>query len=149
MGAAAMSPPVPCLLLSMREPMIATTAIATATAAMSPVLRYRDPRIPADAAAVAATPPLGRPCGSLIASINFARADSRFGNDASIHCDSLKKYSSAGVSGAASIRSAMIGRFLDEARSTSLPTCEEWIALSDKTKTSALASAIARTIASA
>ena len=46
--------------------------------------------------------------------------------------------------GAASIRSAMIGRFLEEARSTSLPTCEEAIELSDKTRTRALALVIAR-----
>ena len=48
-----------------------------------------------------------------------------------------------------SIRSAMIGRFLEEARSTSLPTCEEPMALSDNTSTKALAPLIARTIASA
>jgi hypothetical protein len=40
----------------------------------------------------------------------------------SIHCDSLKKYSRAVVNGAASVRSAMIGRLLEDARSTSFPT---------------------------
>jgi len=57
--------------------------------------------------------------------------------------------SSAGVSGAASMRNAIIGRFLDEARSISLPTCEDAVALSDNISTKALAPLTARAIASA
>ncbi|HXL83594.1 MAG TPA: hypothetical protein VN989_05655 [Casimicrobiaceae bacterium] len=47
------------------------------------------------------------------------------------------------------MRNAIIGRFLDEARSISLPTCEDAMALSDNTSTKTLAPLIARTIASA
>ena len=47
------------------------------------------------------------------------------------------------------MRNAIIGRFLEEARSISLPTCEDAIAFSDNTSTKALAPLIARAIASA
>ncbi len=80
---------------------------------------------------------------------SFGNATPSAPPEASIHCDSLRKYSKAGVNGAASIRSAMIGRRLDEARSISLPTCAEATALSDSTSTSTCAPLIARTIASA
>jgi hypothetical protein len=67
----------------------------------------------------------------------------------STHCDSLRKYSNAGVSGASSRRTAMICFFFEEARSSSLPTCEEPIERCDSSSTSAGASLMARTMASA
>src|SRR5438046_2128588 len=87
--------------------------------------------------------------GSRIGSISLAYAASTLPVRASIHCDSLRKYSRAGVSGAASMRNAIIGRFLDEARSISLLTCEDPMALSDNTSTMSLALLMARMIASA
>src|ERR1700731_3668480 len=67
---------------------------------------------------------------------------------ASIHCDSERKYSSPGVSGAASTLSAMICLCFDAARSISRPTCEDPIELSDSTSTSVFDSLMARTMAS-
>src|ERR1700676_15506 len=67
----------------------------------------------------------------------------------SIHCESDRKYSSAGLKLEASTRNAMICLCLEAARSTSLPTCDDAMALPDNTSTKALASLIARTMASA
>src|SRR5580692_1342710 len=83
------------------------------------------------------------------ASVSFASAACVPSGPTSTHCDSLKKYSSAGVSGVASVLSAMIGCCLDDARSISLPTWGDVIALSDRTSTSTLVPLIARTMPSA
>src|ERR1700683_791344 len=86
---------------------------------------------------------------SRIASISLTCAALMSPAWASTHCDSPRKYSSAGVSGAESIRKAIIGRFFEDARSVSLLTCEDAMALSDSTSTKVLAPLIARTMASA
>src|SRR3984957_11827427 len=67
----------------------------------------------------------------------------------SIHCDLDRKYSSSALKAAASTRNATTGLCLDAARSTSRLTCSDAMALADSTNTNALASLIARTIASA
>ena len=56
---------------------------------------------------------------------SLAKAASRPSAATSTHCDSLRKYSNAGVSCASSSRTAMIGLRFEEARSSSLPTCED------------------------
>ena len=53
------------------------------------------------------------------------------------------------VSGAESIRMVMMGRRLDAARSTSLPTCGDEVALPDSTSTRSFASEMAWMISSA
>ena len=89
------------------------------------------------------------PCGRCTALSSFANAASVPSAARSIHCDSLKKYSNALVSCAASVRSAMIGRRLDDARSTSLPTCGEAIELPESTSTRTLESLMALMMPSA
>ena len=87
------------------------------------------------------------PCPTV--SANLANAAGTPSAPTLIHCDSPRKYSSARLSGAASIRNAIIGLCLDAARSTSLLTCDEVTALSESTNTSAFASLMAPTMASA
>jgi hypothetical protein len=81
--------------------------------------------------------------------MSFAKAASVPSAPISTHCDSLKKYSRAVVNGAASVLNVMIGRLLEEARSISLPTWGDAIALAESTTTRAFAPLIERMISSA
>jgi hypothetical protein len=75
-------------------------------------------------------------CVSASLSLSSAAGIPSFGT--SIHCEFDKKYSSSGLSAAASSRNAMIGLRLEAARSTSLATCDDDTALPDSTSTTAL-----------
>src|ERR1700682_5335539 len=87
----------------------------------APPARAAPPTAPASGTA-------GVLCVALEANANWRRTASRTllhaisepSEPNSIHCDSLKKYSRAVVSGAESIRRVMMGRRLDADRSTSL-----------------------------
>src|ERR1700733_13181203 len=103
--------------------------------------------IGAAAGGAAATAPAAAGCAKTAASL--AKAVSRPSAATSTHCDSLRKYSKAGGSGASSRRTATICLRLEEARSSSLPTWEELIELRDNNRSSTGASLMALTIASA
>ncbi len=68
---------------------------------------------------------------------------------ASIHCDSLRKYSNAGGSATPSILTAMIGWRFAVARSISLPTCTESTASFERRRTSTRVALSAATMLSA
>src|SRR5450631_2999719 len=87
------------------------------------------------------------PCPT--ASANLTNAVDIPNAGTSIHCDLDRKYSSSALKAAASTRNATICLCLDVARSTSLLTCSDAMAEPDSTSTKALASLIARTMASA
>src|SRR5450631_3872627 len=87
------------------------------------------------------------PCPTASASLASAAGIPNTGT--SIHCDLDRKYSSSALKAAASTRNATICLCLDVARSTSLLTCSDAMAEPDSTSTKALASLIARTMASA
>src|SRR5450755_3656028 len=89
----------------------------------------------------------GDTCPTASASFVNAAGIPNFGT--SIHCEFDKKYSSSGFNAAASTRNGMIGLRFEAARSTSLATCDDPTALPDITSTTAFASLIARTMASA
>ena len=119
-----------------------TTDAPTNSFALSPV-RFRGFAVATGSAATVCP----NTCPNV--SANLANAAGIPSARTSIHCDSPRKYSSARLSGAASIRNAIIGLRLDAARSTSLLTCDEVTAFAESTNTSALASLIAPTMASA
>src|ERR1700722_125616 len=85
----------------------------------------------------------------LTASASFPNAACSPSAGTSIQCEFDKKYSRDRLKDAASIRNAMICLCFDAARSVSRPTWDNATALPDKMSTTAFASLIAATMASA
>src|ERR1700722_8619258 len=131
-----------------------TITIAATTTTRFATLAVPTARVMVERPEASPPPDTGLACAAAAdprptASANLARAAGIPNTGTSIHCDLDRKYSSSALKAAASTRNATTGFFLDAARSTSLLTCSDAMAAPDNTTTNALASLMARTMASA